>query len=650
MLTARGWWFLTMSLVLTVFGLIAPANGVAITGLGLSLLAWFAWEWIHFMLCVRGSVARIRVRRRLRSGKRNVSLLWAGRSVEVAIRVETDSGLTVPYLVIQDYLPAGLAPLSGEYRTSVRLAPNEPVILQYQLQCPDPGVIRFEGVRFDVADLQGFFHHRVFVRQPLEVTVLPPLVNDLGHQRNEKFHNMLMPPGTHRLRQPGSGSELLDLRDYRPGDPPKMIAWKPSARRDRLITKEFESEVPVRCTMFVDRSQSVRLGPSGKTALSRLTALASALAQGAAAKRDLVGLTLVDEEGTDVVNPARGQRHLIQLTSTLARAARHAPAGASADIASLTRRGLQFADEVYPELLRKEVNRLPWLMYWRPLLDKTWGWFIIALFLAPLLVLIPPVMNAMGQLAVMATPERPLLLPTFIVLVLSPAILAFIIWGVHGLSGFFNPGLRRLGRRKRLAAVVAHHANLGPGGLALLLEDDEAFVREVQRFLSDHHVPFPVLLFDDEGRYQFRSPRKAEVLGRAITRAVTRAHDNELLVIMADLFELGDELEPVIKAVRVALARHHQVMVVCPWLPGIPPPVEDLPEEEWVAGEMIPHLPRDLEDVVVNQTVRAYHRSYAEVRRAFGRIGVPVVRANHGDPVRLILERLDQLRRAMIHR
>ena len=39
-----------------------------------------------------------------------------------------------------------------------------------------------------------------------------------------------------------------------PGDPPRTIAWKVSARRDRLITKEFESEVPVRCTLFLDTS------------------------------------------------------------------------------------------------------------------------------------------------------------------------------------------------------------------------------------------------------------------------------------------------------------------------------------------------------------------------------------------------------------
>ena len=61
------------------------------------------------------------------------------------------------------------------------------------------------------------------------------------------------PPGMHRLKPTRQrGSELLDLREYRPGDPPKTIAWKASARRDMLITKEFENDVPVRCTLFLD--------------------------------------------------------------------------------------------------------------------------------------------------------------------------------------------------------------------------------------------------------------------------------------------------------------------------------------------------------------------------------------------------------------
>ena len=37
-----------------------------------------------------------------------------------------------------------------------------------------------------------------------------------------------------------SGDELASLREYRPDDPQRNIAWKASARHDRLMVKEFE--------------------------------------------------------------------------------------------------------------------------------------------------------------------------------------------------------------------------------------------------------------------------------------------------------------------------------------------------------------------------------------------------------------------------
>src|SRR5947199_91625 len=141
------------------------------------------------------------------------------------------------------------------------------------------------GVRLRFADPQGFFYHETFLRSPLVYHALPPLVDAEANRRTGKTFNVLMPPGVHRMRRPGSGSELLDLRDYRPGDPPKMIAWKASARRDRLITKEFESDVPVRCVLFVDASQSTRIGPPGETQLVQLASLASGGAQAPAANR-----------------------------------------------------------------------------------------------------------------------------------------------------------------------------------------------------------------------------------------------------------------------------------------------------------------------------------------------------------------------------
>ncbi|WP_312320168.1 DUF58 domain-containing protein [Stenotrophomonas sp.] len=42
-----------------------------------------------------------------------------------------------------------------------------------------------------------------------------------------------------------SGDELHQLRAYRPGDPPRSISWKHSARRDTLLVREYEKPVGV---------------------------------------------------------------------------------------------------------------------------------------------------------------------------------------------------------------------------------------------------------------------------------------------------------------------------------------------------------------------------------------------------------------------
>src|SRR5256885_1994063 len=60
--------------------------------------------------------------------------------------------------------------------------------------------------------------------------------------------------------------------------------------------------------------------------------------------------------------------------------------------------------------------------------------------------------------------------------------------------------------------------------------------------------------------------------GRALLGSVARGHDNELFVLLADLLESDEHLTKLLAAVKVALARHHQVMVLCPWPADLPPP------------------------------------------------------------------------------
>src|SRR5205085_7176819 len=289
MLTTRGWWLLLFILTLLAMGTVlvlqpgGPTGGRdALLLLGLVLAVWFAGEWGRFAVQARLAGRNLDLRRDLRDDRGPVTTLWAGQTFSVRARVPLAGSLPISHAVIDDRPPAGAGPVEGELRYSGPLAAGAEVAWEFRVHCPAPGALRFEGARVRLADLQGFFYFETFLRRPIVLAVLPKLVDAEARQRATKRFNLLPPPGIHRLRRPGSGSELLDLRDYRPGDPPKRIAWKASARRDKLITRELESEVPIRCTLFVDASDAVRLGPPGQNALPGLAAIAASVAQAAA--------------------------------------------------------------------------------------------------------------------------------------------------------------------------------------------------------------------------------------------------------------------------------------------------------------------------------------------------------------------------------
>jgi uncharacterized protein (DUF58 family) len=651
-MTARAWWFLILLLSILSVGVCNDLRGLTV--LGLTLLFWFLWSWFWFAFRTRLLIPDLVVKRQISDDQGRVDNLWTGRSFRVDVEVENKGKWSLPFARLADFVPLNAKEVRGTSERDAALRPGDPVSMRYAVKCAGPGRMRFEGVSLQVVDPQAFFYHRTFLHDPVVLRILPPLADAEGRRPTVKRHNLLPSPGLHRHLRPGSGSELLDLRDYLPGDPPKTIAWKVSARRDRLITKEFETEVPIRCTLFVDTSHSVRVGPRGGNALTRLADISAAVAQASAASRDLCGLCLVDEEEvTHYTKPARGSRHLVQLLNRLAEAADLAPATGQSRLPVLLNVAHALAGGIYPQMLRHEINRVPLLLpfLWPVGGDRLFSaksrWVLSILFLfagliplAGMAALLFGAGDIIYSLAQVFIPLPELLLRALIVAVLLTA--ALLYFGVlrfcfQVLTGALGAGRRRLVRfRKRLASLTSALYGLGPGGVGALLEDDEMMALYLQRFMADHEVPYPLALYDDHGRYLFSSPGKVEVIARALLRAVGKGHDNELFVLLVDLIELTDYLAPLQRAVKVTLARHHQLLVICPWPPGIPTPNTNQPAADMAAN--------DLSAALREATVRRYHAAYHRLQRTFARMGVPVICAAEGDSARLILDRLDRLR------
>ncbi|HKA08278.1 MAG TPA: hypothetical protein VKD71_13545, partial [Gemmataceae bacterium] len=327
---------------------------------------------------------------------------------------------------------------------------------------------------------------------------------------------------------------------------------------------------------------------------------------------------------------------------------------------ALARLAFPVAHELYPDLMHKRANTTPARMYWSPASDYRRGWWVL-LFAFPLLFMCcGPVMGIATLFSGIVEPLQ--LVATVLAwffrnlgvwpsLILTGffALVALILWLTHGLSGFMNPWRSERLRRKQLGVLFATLDGQAAGAESHYLHDDQVFARRAQRFLAEHHVRYPVRLYDARGRYLFHSRSKLDVLVRSLNYGVARGRDNELFVLMADLVDLADDLDELIRAVRVAVARHHQVMVIVPWQEDISEPPTEPPSDD----DRIPLRKserfgvggyRAIADELKRDFVDHYHKAYFKIRREFGRLGVLVIRADHREPIQVVLDRIDRLR------
>ena len=310
MLTPRAWWFLGVSLLVLLLGLGIGSPALTLTPADAAALVRRRMAAVRRAHPARRPAAA-RWSARCATSAAPSTTLWAGRTFEVVVRLEGDGPLRLPYVAVADRPPFAVDCLGDPLdRRRPRRARRRAGGALLASAAAGRAWRALKGCACKSPTSRASSTTPPSSAASCVYRVLPVLVEGGDRRRRLKRDNQLPPPGIHRLRRPGSGSELLDLRDYLPGDPPKTIAWKVSARRDRLITKEFESEVPVRCTLFVDASNSVRVPSVHGKALGRLVEIAAAVLQANAGVRDLTGLCLFDDHEAKAIRPDRSPAHV----------------------------------------------------------------------------------------------------------------------------------------------------------------------------------------------------------------------------------------------------------------------------------------------------------------------------------------------------
>ncbi|MDQ2766976.1 MAG: DUF58 domain-containing protein [Gemmatimonadota bacterium] len=168
--------------------------------------------------------------------------------------------------------------------------------------------------------------------EPTDTVLVTPSLAGVRHLRLLAIQHRLRDAGIRSIRRRGEGSSFASLREYSVGDDPRHVDWKATARRQKLMTREYTVEQGQTMMIAVDAGRMMTQLAAGvprfEYALSAATLLASVAVQAG----DQVGLLLFDNELRAFVPPSRGDKALRSIRQALipARATMTEPDYASA--------------------------------------------------------------------------------------------------------------------------------------------------------------------------------------------------------------------------------------------------------------------------------------------------------------------------------
>lgn len=214
-------------------------------------------------------------------------------------------------------LAPGGAKLLDDEREELTLGPNARTEFTFRLIAPAVGRVVMHGLAVKLPGPFGLFELPLYFPNPLVIKVLPRAALRMRSAPRTITGIPVERSGASLLSPAGSGTELRELRELRPGDPFKSIAWKASARSGRLMVREVDQEVQETRYVVLDVSGTMRGGDPGRRKLDFAVEAAASEARRTLDAGDRMGLITVDGRLLGHVAPKDGRTQLLRIFESL---------------------------------------------------------------------------------------------------------------------------------------------------------------------------------------------------------------------------------------------------------------------------------------------------------------------------------------------
>ncbi len=240
----------------------------------------------------------------------------------VKVVIENTGRKSFDFIEIRDYYnPQLFRLILGENYITTRIGPKNIIKFSYVLEPRVRGEYPLGPLSVTIKDRLGFNSlERIVPDSVSTILVYPPYedikrIEILGSKRSLELSF-----GAQRSKQKGIGSEFYGMRKYVFGDQFRLIDWKASARTQKLIVKEFETERDVNVMILVDCSTTMAGGAIDNTKFEYAIRACMLLTKVALARKDNVGLFIFsDKKNLHFLKPGRGEDHFYQVLDFVAR-------------------------------------------------------------------------------------------------------------------------------------------------------------------------------------------------------------------------------------------------------------------------------------------------------------------------------------------
>jgi uncharacterized protein (DUF58 family) len=210
-------------------------------------------------------------------------------------------------LEIIDEIPFQFQKRDLLFRLSMKT--NEEKKLLYLLHPVKRGVYEFGAVNVYCSTIIGLAKRRFRLEHGRQVAVYPSFLQMRKYDLLA-ISNRMNEQGMKKIRKIGHSTEFETIRTYAPGDDPRAINWKATARRSHLMVNNYQDEISQSVYCIIDKGRVMKMPFEGMSLLDYSINASLALANAILRKNDKAGLITFSKTVSTWLPAARKISHM----------------------------------------------------------------------------------------------------------------------------------------------------------------------------------------------------------------------------------------------------------------------------------------------------------------------------------------------------